>query len=210
MTDRPEMPYENSITETAKTAGKALDIVQSMSPAIASAYGFVIGDRINAQRERQLDALARKTKKILRDRDAKEEHPVPEQIAVPLLEAAQGETREEIQDLFAALLANAMDPAYTNDVRPEFIATVKALQPQDAKIFKVVSSQDSFAYERMKQHFPGVRDNSIRLSIEHLTNLHLLRQLSGWLNLTPYGREVMIACDSHALPPSAPAGAVAG
>ncbi len=57
-------PYEQAIEETAKTTGKALDIVQSMTPAIANAYGFLIGDRIGAARERQLDKLSRDTKKF--------------------------------------------------------------------------------------------------------------------------------------------------
>ena len=45
-------------------------------------------------------------------RDIKQEQPIPEQIAIPLLEATQGESREELQDIYAALLANAMDPTF--------------------------------------------------------------------------------------------------
>jgi hypothetical protein len=46
MTEREKLPYEGAIEETAKTAGKGLDLVQLMSPAIAKTYGLLIGDRI--------------------------------------------------------------------------------------------------------------------------------------------------------------------
>src|SRR4051794_1725941 len=110
------MPYDKAIEETAKTTGRVLDIVQSMTPAVADAYGFLIGDRISAARERQLDKLSRETKKILYDRNVEETQPLPEQIAIPLLEAAQGETRSELQDVFATMLANAMDPKFASNV----------------------------------------------------------------------------------------------
>ncbi len=202
---RDEMPYEKAIEETAKTTGKALDMVQSMSPAIATAYGFIIGDRINAARERQLDSLARKTKKLLQDRNAKEEQPVPEQIAIPLLEAAQGETRETIQDLYAALLANAMDANYANDVRPEFVATVKALQPLDAAILAIVLrahdtvSQRQIRYQDVSTHILGKRPAAVQLSVDHLVKLNCILSNQGMLMMTPYGQEFMVACDPHTI-----------
>ncbi|WP_456739226.1 Abi-alpha family protein [Bradyrhizobium sp. USDA 4471] len=70
------------------------------------------------------------------DRDIKDREELPEDIAVPLLEASQGESRESIQDLYAALLANAMDSRFAGDVRPEFIEIVKQLQPIDAVVLE--------------------------------------------------------------------------
>jgi hypothetical protein len=84
---------------------------------------------VAAARERRLDAITRKTKQILHDRDVKEQQELPEDIAIPLLEAAQGESREELQELWARLLANAMDPERAQDVLPDFITTVSRLQP---------------------------------------------------------------------------------
>jgi hypothetical protein len=129
--DKIEAPYERAIEETAKTTGKAIDLVHSMGPAISNAYGFLIGDHVTAARERNLDKISRKTKKILHDRDVAEQQPIPEAIGIPLLEAAKGETREVLQDIFAGLLANAMDPKLSDNVRPEFIDTVKKWQPLD-------------------------------------------------------------------------------
>jgi hypothetical protein len=111
-------PYSGAIEETAKTTGKAFDLIRDSARPIADAYGLIIGDQIHAARHRRLDAITRKTRQILKDRDLSEAAEVAEQIAIPLLEAAQGEPREEMQDLWARLLANAMDPSRRDDVRP--------------------------------------------------------------------------------------------
>jgi hypothetical protein len=213
MGDEAAMPYEKAIEETAKTTGKALDIVQSMSPAIASTYGFIIGDHINAARERQLDSLARKTKKILRERNLQEEREIPEQVAVPLLEAAQGETREELQDIYAALLANAMDPRFSNDVRPEFITTVKDLQPLDAAVLRfakesyLTKEKRRFNQGELADALKDQRPTAIELSLNHLIKLGCINKHSqnGVIVLSPYGYEFMVACDPHSAGKAAPA-----
>ncbi|MGY4366025.1 hypothetical protein ACVW1A_002090 [Bradyrhizobium sp. LB1.3] len=70
-------------------------------------------------RKRNADAFARKTKRIIQERSLEEPQPVPEDLATPLLEQAQRESRDAMQELYAALLANAMDPAHANDVRAQ-------------------------------------------------------------------------------------------
>src|ERR1700722_7712557 len=111
-------PYSGAIKEAAKKTGKAFDLIRDSARPIADAYGLIIGDQIHAARHRRLDAITRKTRQILKDHDLSEAAEVAEQIAIPLLEAAQGEPREEMQDLWARLLANAMDPSRRDDVRP--------------------------------------------------------------------------------------------
>ena len=54
-------PYSEAITEGAKTAGKFLDLVRDAGKPIANAYGLVIGDRVEALRQRNLDALTRRS-----------------------------------------------------------------------------------------------------------------------------------------------------
>jgi hypothetical protein len=107
-------PYEKAIEETAKATSNAVDLIReggrAIGPAIGDIYGLLIGDKVGDARKPRLDEIARKTKKILHDRDVKEQGELPEDIAIPLLEAAQSEPREEMQELWARLLANAMDP----------------------------------------------------------------------------------------------------
>ena len=203
MAERPELPYEKAIEESAKTAGKALDVVSSMSPAIANAYNLLIGDRISAARERNLDAITRKTQKILEERNVRESAPIPEQIGVQLLEEAQGETREAIQDLYAALLANAMDTKFASDVRPEFIQTVKQLQPIDVLIRKEIvlrhmePSSRVFGSNHIYEVLKGYRPSAIEISLEHLRKLGCLGSHSQGMVMSHFGMEFMIACDPH-------------
>jgi hypothetical protein len=64
-------PYSGAIEESARAAGKALDLIKDASGPIADVYGIIIGDRVHAARHRRLDEITQKTKKILRDRNLK-------------------------------------------------------------------------------------------------------------------------------------------
>src|SRR5207247_8456868 len=104
---------------------------------------------------------------ILRDRNRSETAEVDEQIAIRLLEAAQGEPREEMQDLWARLLANAMDPTRKDYVRPEFIEALKKLQPVDALVlsfFHDVEKNDFISAQAVAPPL-SLRDSSVQLSM---------------------------------------------
>lgn len=153
---RPELPYEKAAEEAAKTIGKGFDLVNRAAPALGEAYDFLIGDRIKEQRVRNADKMARETKRIIDERNLKETRALPEDLASPLLEAAQREPREELLRLFAALAANAMDPN-RDDVRPEFVETVRKWQTIDVRVM-------TFAVERRSTQTPY-------FSAENLHNL---------------------------------------
>jgi hypothetical protein len=57
-------------------------------------------------------------------------------LAIPLLRAAYDETRPQLQELWAHLIAAAMDPQRANRVRRSFIDTVQRLDPLDALVLK--------------------------------------------------------------------------
>jgi hypothetical protein len=59
-------------------------------------------------------------------------------IAVPLIEAAINEERPELADLWARLLAAAMDPNRQRTVRQNIIETLKQMEPLDAAILQAV------------------------------------------------------------------------
>jgi hypothetical protein len=196
-------PYDKAIEETAKATSNAVDLIReggrAISPAIGNVYGLLIGDKVAAARERRLDEITRKTRKILHDRGVKEQQELPEDIAIPLLEAAQSEPREELQEVWARLLANAMDPARAGNIRPEFIETVRQLQPIDVKILITThhhlrntkqAVKETEAVERAK-----VRDTAARVSIQHLYKLGCIVRVGGgqFLGLSDYAHELMIA-----------------
>jgi hypothetical protein len=191
-------PYDKAIQETAKTTGKALDLVKDSAQPIANIYGLLIGDQIGAARHRRLDAITRKTKKILQERDLAETAELAEQIAIPLLEAAQGEPRQEMQDLWATLLANAMDPARRDQVRPEFIGVLKQFHPVDAAVLKAIGKLRVHGWVTIKQIHGAVelRSGSVAVSIRNLMIQDCVQQHdTGPYAITDFGAELLLACE---------------
>ncbi len=69
--------------------------------------------------------MAHRTDEIISARHIQKTVAISASLAIPLLSAAGDESRPELQDLWARLLANAMDPARANNLRIEFIEAVK-------------------------------------------------------------------------------------
>lgn len=190
-----DAPYSGAIEETAKAVGKSIDLVRDASGTIADFYGIVIGDRMHAARERRLDEITRKTKKILKDRELSETAEVAEQIAIPLLEAAQREPRAEMQDLWARLLANAMDPNRRDDVRPEFIKTLQAFHPIDAAALDWIGS-NSQGWISPTEIITGLnlRKSSVIVSLGNLVSRNCLQTQQGNYAILDFGTEFLLAC----------------
>lgn len=194
-----KMPYEEAITESAKAASNAVDLAReagrAVSPALGNIYGLLLGDRVGAWRERNQDKLARATKRIFEERNVKEPQAPPESITIPLLEAAQGEPRAEMQELWARLLANAMDPARADDVRPEFVDTLKKLQPIDAFILAEMGKESKGFSDGELIGLSKRRQSAALVSLDHLKGLKCLQQSpsNGYYSLTSYGHELVAA-----------------
>ena len=193
-----KLPYEGAIEETAKTAGKALELVQAAAPAIGEMYGFLIGDTIQHARAKRLERMAEKANKRLADRGVSEKAETPERLGIPLLEAAQTESREEMIDLWARLLANAMDPNRIGDVRSEYIEIIKKFEPLDVRIMDYIASKNP-ATDRTSKHqifeLIGCRESAAVVSVNNLEAIGCVRLVSGnhFLALSELGREIVIA-----------------
>jgi hypothetical protein len=194
------MPFEKAAEETAKAASNAVDLIReggrAIGPAIGEIYGLLIGDRVSAARDRRLDEIARKTKKILKDRDVAEQQELPEDIAIPILEAAQGEPRDELQELWARLLANAMDPKRSNNVRANFIDTIRQFEPVDARILFHVQSLSEGDWPMTDEiaNSLKIRESTAELSVDHLVRLECLQRHTANQNavhLTFFGLELL-------------------
>lgn len=138
--------------EIAKATGKAVDLTRDVGSFLGRVFGTVPedivgvagGDWLHHVRIRNFAKMSAKTEDILRQRRVKETISVSPSIAIPLVEAARDEGREELQDVWAKLLAAAMDPARTSLVRLSLVQAVKQLDPLDARILNelfVISGQ---------------------------------------------------------------------
>jgi hypothetical protein len=87
--------------------------------------GIVIGEPLHFVRTKIAQKLDERVTKIHRDRNVQEAQPVSPSVAIPLLRAAYDESRPELQDVWARLIAAAMDPKRSDGMRLSFIDAVK-------------------------------------------------------------------------------------
>jgi Abortive infection alpha len=92
---------------------------------------------LHEQHNRIKDRFRRCTEQITRGRNLEEAIELSPNVAKALIAGAQEETREELMELWARLLANAMDPNL-NSVRPLFVDAVKRTDPLDAIVLRYI------------------------------------------------------------------------
>jgi hypothetical protein len=211
----PATASAGAVEAVAKTTGQALDIVHDtggylnrvFGDLVVNAVGWIIGDWVGEKRRRNFDALCRRTIDILQARDVRDFIELSPNQATELLTAAQDESREELADLWARLLANAMDPNL-NNVRHSFIEAVKKMDPMDAIVLQYiyVNQIASVRYGDLKQgtntvgtlnisQSIGKREDEAQVSIRHLEALSFFdtQPSGGWL-VNAINREFMRAC----------------
>jgi Abortive infection alpha len=118
--------------------------------------------------------------------EIKETKPATLSIALPILQGAADEDREELVDLWARLLASAMD-ATKDNVRYSFISAVKDMDPPDAKIMHYMYSEKVGRIRRagsghdkkdtsveLISREVKYRDDDVEVSLEHLEALGFL------------------------------------
>jgi hypothetical protein len=139
--DDPATASANAVEAIAKTTGQALDVIHDTGGYLRHVFGEVPADLVGVLggawlHERHLrirDALRHRTEQLIRERNVQEAIELSPNMAAALIAGAQEESREELTELWARLLANAMDPKLSS-VRHSFIEAVKAMDPTDALV----------------------------------------------------------------------------
>lgn len=159
------------------------------------AVGLVIGDPLGFVRTAIAGQYDAWLDKLLRRRQVEHPQPVSPSVAIPLIRAAYDESRPELQELWAGLIAAAMDPTRSGRVRLSFIETLKQFDPLDALVLRSLCSLgDTASFDtRVKRvnaelNFPTTE---ISLSIDNLRRLQCVE--TGW-SVTRYGRALLAAC----------------
>jgi hypothetical protein len=201
--------------ETANTTGKALDIVHDTGSYLRDVIGEVPADLVGVLggawlHERHIrlrDRLRRRTEQILRERDVQEAIELSPNMAAALIAGAQDESQEELAELFARLLANAMDPSL-NNVRHSFIDAVKNMDPPDAKLLEFLyrkkysdvtraagtSSLGPITHIKIIASAMGVREDVVEASLRHLEALSFVDELNQTWRVNAVCREFLRAC----------------
>jgi hypothetical protein len=136
-------------------------------------------------------------------------------VLTPLIEGAMQESREELQELWASLLANSVTDG-GKKVRRDYIEVVTRLEPIDARVLRFVqgmpmpsapvigrdysaTKETNFRYVLGCQQSGGIDRDDWSVSIDALVKLGCVRSWStddgGSLpELTPFGSKLLDAC----------------
>jgi hypothetical protein len=190
----------SKIVDAAAGSGRYIDRVLGRVPE--DLVGYLVGDWLAERRTRRAERLRAKTEEIRRRRGTQEKVEPSPSIAIPLIQAAIDEDREELSDLWAHLLAAAMDPNRRNLVRLEFIEVVKKMDPLDVPVLTLGDRAyfGNIAGDTLNQLAKrlDVSRDQIDVSVSNLVKLGLAARpntssTSADAVITPLGRELLRA-----------------
>lgn len=158
-----------ALEETAKAAGKAIELVSEIGGLIAKYTGASIAeaigifeDKLKYMRwERQVRLMQRAEEFLLELGLSSPTRNVPMKFAIPLFQAGSLEEDDSLQDIWAALLANAANASFNGEVRTSYISILQELTALDSQILDVIYS---VPYDQAKQH--GVATHELPRSIK--------------------------------------------
>lgn len=202
-----------ALQEAFKLGGKGLDLAKALGSYLAQVLGstpadvvgLLGGDWIRVRRAENLVLTMQRARERLQERGVEPE-PAPLALAIPLLEGAADENREELVDAWARLLAAAMDPSRAKRVRQAFIETVRKLDPIDAVILRRVPEIRRKRDSAENAHVIaaglfGISIEEADVALQHLFDLGCVRDLDqhpgdrgvhiGRVVLTTYGVELL-------------------
>lgn len=197
-----------AVEETAKLGQAVIAIVSGAAAYLDRTVGTLPQDVVSLAGGawvhqvaiRNRERLKRNTARKLAELGVTETVEPSPSVVLPLVEAAQMESREELQDLWAALLANAMRPEGASRARRAYFETLRQMEPPDAVVLKLwrgtplppdgTYGSASKRFEAMMQAAEalGVSSIDFGLSMAALFRLGLLSEQGREAILTPYAQ----------------------
>jgi len=189
-----------AIQEVSKTTSRALDSVDGLGRFVEDAFGYPIreaggflGDWIKFKRE-NWKATVEMSKCILDARGVKYIKPIQAKYGVDIIQKASLEDDIILQEMWAGLLANSLDPEVNVSPSKKLISLLADLESLDALLLVKISELSCSEF-RPSEVTPlmGLSFAELLLSIENLCRLGLMRH-----NIAAaYGGEMQIAEESR-------------
>jgi hypothetical protein len=160
--------------------------------------GIAVGDWLREKRKLNQARLSENTKKILEARGiSPDEEKSSPQLFIAICEAALDEDRPELQDLWARLLAAAVDATRAHRVRANYISIVKQLEPLDALVLTKFSPGLAQPARNTIAQLLSVSPDEVEVSLVNLARLNLASGQykegveTGFVVLTSTARELL-------------------
>jgi len=154
------------------------------------------------RREKNTADTAERAKSLLEQRGVTPDPETATEHVEQILDAAADESDAEIRDLFARLLAAAMDPKRRTRFRRDYIQIVRQLEPLDALVFKNLAKTEQMAPTRLEFIAKAIdrHRDEIAVAFDKLDSLGLIAMRKevpdpGRPFLSPMGRELTTLLD---------------
>lgn len=203
-----------SVAEATKsvsdTTRRGIDVTDKACTWLARMMGEeavgLLKDRIFYWRAVNALKLQEKLDNLLHQRQIENPKAIPLRLAIPFFEAATLEDDETLQERWARLLANAMDPAYRGAVERCFGKILEELSPFDCKVLEclayvMTSDSDAHVNSLYLAELLMFSEKEVSISLGNLRRLELLH--NGFLSsdtkrirhaLTDFGEAFLMAC----------------
>jgi hypothetical protein len=187
-----EMP--EGLAVAAATSAGAYFLTKVLGPVLGE-VGELVRDPLRQHRERRLLQTAQAAQELL-DQRAAEPTAVPHRVLVPLIDGASLEDEAELQQRWAALLANAADPATAASVHPAYPAILRELSALEARILDAVLRTCELSGESPQRwsnwyvtnaaEQVGANDQEYDLAVQNLFRTQLLSSARTTLSFTNF------------------------
>lgn len=142
MSEETVQAVSNAVGEGSKALGKIIDAGGKLAQyfdAMLRERGGIAEDNMKLRRLANRLKLYDKAEKLLRERGLDgPTREVPVKFALPLVTYATLEEDEELQDIWAQMLANAVDASSKVELRTTYIDILKDLTTSDAQILSKI------------------------------------------------------------------------
>lgn len=140
-----ELDLGKQAKDIAEAANVSVDAVAKLGGFVDNVFGNaiknglgLIGDKLAYYRLERAIELQHKVERRLKEKGINARKYVPVSFGLPVLEKASIEEDDGLQQLWANLLANSMDPKYEGKISRNFISILSDIEPIDARILDTV------------------------------------------------------------------------
>jgi hypothetical protein len=177
-----------AIEASAKAAERAIAAFEGLGGWASKVLGTVPEDIVGILggdwlRVRRSENLANMLWRAIARLDARKQEPSNPALSltIPIMVAAAEESRDELQDIWARLLAAALDPTRQRKFRILFIEVAKKLDPVDAVVLRELGKkprirdvQESVQYRRDFPKLVNLTPDETSVSLSNLGSLRLV------------------------------------
>lgn len=161
--------------------------------------GYLGGDWLRMRRVENIARMMERTREKLQAAGVIETEPASLTLALPILRGAADESREELQDLWARLMAAALDPSRSGCVRQEFAEVISKMDPVDAMVLQFLKDKtvNNRFYDGGREYGDfatqlGVTKDEFETSMWNLDKLALIeKKTSEKDGLSAFARELL-------------------